>query len=298
MKKAIILLNMGGARNALELKDFLYNMFRDKRIINTPFRYLLAPLISSLRYKKIWEKYKLINGSRIYKVTASLVSEMQKITDYEVIYSMRYTKPNLNDIIHKYDEVALIPLFPHYSTTTVESHLDELKATQFKGKISVVSPFFDNTTFNKIVTENILKSIDNHKEWHLIFSAHGLPQKIINKGDIYQEHIKKHVELLSKELTVFQSISLAYQSKLGPVKWLKPYMSKHLQNFKGKKVLIYPLSFMIDNSETDLELKIEYAELARKIGITDYKVVTCPNDGKEIAHLLVTLAQEIKKPNG
>ena len=290
--KAIILLNMGGARSEKELKEFLYNMFKDKRIISSPMRHILAPLISNLRYKKVWKNYETIGGSRIYELTEKLCKKMKKHTDADVIYAMRYTKPHLKDVIKNYDEVTILPLYPHYSFTTYESSLDELKESDFKGKIYIVKPFFKNEKFNEIIKNHILNSIQNPKEWNLIFSAHGLPEKMIKKGDKYQSHIQQHVEILKSKLPEFKSINLAYQSRFGFAEWLKPYLHEELKKYKNEKVLIYPISFMIDNSETDLELKVEYKHLAEKIGIKEYKVVECPNDNDEIAKFLVEIANE------
>jgi len=285
--KAIILLNMGGARNKGELKEFLYNMFKDKRIISTPIRHFLAPLISNLRYKKVWENYESIGGSRIYDLTEKLCDKMKKYTDTDVLYAMRYTKPRLKDVIKNYDEVTLLPLYPHYSRTTYESSLDELKEIDFKGKLNIVKPFFEDERFNEIIIENILNSVENPRVWNLIFSAHGLPQKMINNGDKYQSHIEKHVDILKKKLPEFKNTNLAYQSRFGFAKWLQPYLHEELEKYKNENVLIYPISFMIDNSETDLELKVEYKHLADKIGIKNYKVVECPNDNEKIAKFLV-----------
>ena len=292
MKKAIILHNMGGARSEKELKEFLFNMFKDKRIIPSPIRHLLAPLISNFRYKKVWKNYELIGGSRIYKITQSLCKKMENFTDYEVTFAFRYTKPFLKEIIFKYDEVIFLPLYPHYSFTTYESSIDDLKNTGFKGKVSIVKPFFENKKFNEIIAKNILKEIKDPKEWHLIFSAHGIPKKFVDKGDLYENHVKKHVEILKNILPKFKSINLAYQSRFGFSQWLQPYLDEKLEEFKGEKVIIYPLSFMIDNSETDLELKIEYKHLANEIGINSYKVISPPNDSEEIAKFLVELAHE------
>lgn len=290
--KAIILLNMGGARSPEELKEFLYNMFKDKRIISSPIRHILAPLISNLRYKKVWENYESIGGSRIYELTGKLCENMKKHTDKGVIYAMRYTKPHLKEVIGKYDEVTLIPLYPHYSFTTYESSLDELKETKYTGKVNIVKPFFEDERFNEIITENILNSVKNPDEWHLIFSAHGLPKKMIERGDKYQSHIEKHVDLLKEKLPNFKSVNLAYQSRFGFAEWLKPYLHEELEKYKNEKVLIYPISFMIDNSETDLELKVEYKHLADEIGIKEYKVVECPNESEKVAKFLVELANE------
>ncbi len=285
----IILHNMGGARTKKELKEFLYNMFMDKRIINSPLRYFLAPLISNLRYKKVWKNYEKIGGSRIYDITENLAKKIEKLSNIKTKYAFRYTKPHIKDVIEN-EEIILLPLYPHYSFTTYESSLDELKENNIKAKI--IKPFYKHSKFNEIIKENILNSIETPQKWHLIFSAHGIPKKFIKKGDLYENQIKEHIETLKKLLPQFKSVSLAFQSRFGFNEWLKPYLHEYLQNFKNENVLIYPISFMIDNSETDLELKIEYAHLAKKIGIKNYKVVECPNDSEKIAKFLTELINE------
>ncbi|NPA12089.1 MAG: ferrochelatase [Epsilonproteobacteria bacterium] len=290
--KAIILHNMGGARNPKELKEFLFNMFMDKRIIPSPIRYFLAPLISNLRYKKVWQNYEQIGGSRIYDITESLAKKMQKLTNDDVKYAMRYTKPHIKDVINGYDEITLLPLYPHYSFTTWESSVDELKQSGFKGKANIVKPFYQDKRFNAIIIKNILTSVKKPWEWNLIFSAHGIPKKFVEMGDKYEEHINNHVDILKKLLPQFKSIHLAYQSRFGKSEWLQPYLDDKLKVFKNEKVLIYPISFMIDNSETDLELKIEYKHLADELGISEYKVISAPNDSDEVAEFLVELANE------
>ncbi len=293
--KAIILHNMGGARSEKELKEFLYNIFMDKRIISSPARYFLAPLISNLRYKRVWKNYEKIGGSRIYKITESLTQKMQNLTTDKVKYAMRYTKPHLKETIHTFKEITLLPLYPHYSFSTYESSIDELKKTKYKGKVHIVKPFYKNKNFNKIIKENILNSIDNPKKWNLIFSAHGLPKEMIEKGDKYYDNVKEHIEILKNILPEFKTLNLAFQSRFGYKQWLKPYLQEELTKYKNENVLIYPISFMIDNSETDLELKIQYGTLAKKIGIKNYKVISCPNDNESTVKFLMEMAYESNK---
>ncbi len=286
----IALHNMGGARSEKELKEFLYNMFMDKRIISSPAKFILAPLISNLRYKKVWKNYEKIGGSRIYNITENLAKKIEKLSDIKTVYAFRYTKPYLKDIIKQDEEIIFIPMYPHYSFSTYESSMDELKENKIKAK--TIKPFYKNPEFNEIIKNNILKAVKNPNEWNLIFSAHGLPKKMIKKGDLYEKQIKEHVEILKKLLPEFKSISLAFQSRFGPGEWLKPYLHEYLENFKNENVLIYPISFMIDNSETDLELKVEYKEVAKNIGIKNYKVVECPNDSDEVAQFLLGLIKQ------
>jgi len=282
---------MGGARSPKELKEFLTNMFLDKRIIASKIRFLLSRIIPVLRYKKVWKNYELINGTSLYDITEELSKKMQKISGKETIYSMRYTKPFLNEVIHKYDEVTLLPMYPQYSTTTVESVLDELKDTNYKGKITIIKPFYKDIKFNNLLVKSINNAVENTSEWHLIFSAHGIPKKIMTQGDVYQKQIEKQVEILKELLPNFKSISLAYQSKIGPSEWLKPYLEDEIPKYSNKKLLVYPLSFLIDNSETDYELKIEYGKVAKNYNLQEYKVVTCLNDDIDFAKYLIELSQ-------
>ncbi|MBI3874326.1 MAG: ferrochelatase, partial [Arcobacter sp.] len=179
------------------------------------------------------------------------------------------------------------PMYPHYSQTTTKSSIEDfMKAAKKHGiedKIKTIDGYYDDELYNKAIVAKIkdaMKDVDT-EDYDLIFSAHGLTQKIIDKGDPYQKHIIANMEATKKELGKegirFNSTHLAYQSRLGPMEWLRPYMSDKLTEFKGKRVLIYPLSFTVDNSETQCELDIEYRELAEKIGVADYRVAKAPN---------------------
>jgi len=291
--KAVLLMNMGGARNEEELKEFIYNMFKDKRIISSPIRHILAPIITNLRYQKVWKNYELIGGSPIYKHTENLIQKVQKKLNIPIFSAMRYTSPKADEIIRKNNitEAILFPLYPHYSTTTTESSFDDVNE---KIKMIKVERFYQDKKFNEAVVEKILQSLDKWKseDVNLIFSAHGLPQKIVKKGDTYESEINEHIKILSKMLPNFKSINLAFQSKVGPMKWLEPSLDDKLKEFKNQKVLIYPLSFIIDNSETDLELAIEYAHLAKELGI-EYKVSPVLNDSDKFVEFLVEKIEKL-----
>ena len=286
MKKMVILANMGGARTPEELKLFLKNMFSDRRIIPGVLRYPIASLLPLYRYKKVWKDYEKIGGSSIYALTEKLIEEMKKLTDQEVYLSMRYTKPYLQEVIQKSQEALVIPMYPHFSSTTTGSILDEIEALNYDGKITVIPPFYKKEDYIALIIKSILKEVNSPKEHHLIFSAHGLPEYITKKGDPYISQVYEQVEILKKSLSAFKSISLGFQSRLGPVKWQKPYLEEVLAKHKNEKVVIYPISFLIDNSETDFELKIEYAEIAKKLGVKDYRVINCLNDQPEFARFL------------
>ena len=284
--KAVFLMNMGGARNKEELKQFLFNMFRDKRIINSPIRHFLAPVVSNIRYKKVWQNYEIIGGSPLYRHTQNLVNKLNDRLDIDVFSVMRYTNPRADEIIKKNNikKALLLPLYPHFSTTTTLSSFDDIKENI---EVIKIERFYKERKFNEAIIERIFEALG---EWrctdvNLIFSAHGLPQKIIENGDTYEMEINKHIEILSNMLPDFKSINLAYQSRVGPMKWLEPSLEDKLKEFKNQKVLVYPISFVIDNSETDLELGIEYAHQAEALGI-DYRVSKVLNDSDRFVDFL------------
>jgi ferrochelatase len=300
LKKAVVLLNMGGARSKKELKEFLKNMFLDKRIIASPIRYIISPLITFLRVRKVWENYKLIGGSKIYEHTQNLICKINTLSngEYDVFFAMRYTCPKIADIFQdkNYDEVLLFPLYPHFSSTTTLSSFDEADIF-FKDKrikLRKIEHFFDDIYFNEIIISEIKKHYK--KDAHLIFSAHSLPISIAKK-DTYEGHIKRHVETLSKKLEDekmrFAGIHLAYQSKLGPIKWLEPSLAKVLKTIAPSPVVIYPISFTIDNSETDFELGIYYKNIASNFGITSYELCKTQNDNDEFAKFIDEKSREI-----
>ena len=295
-KKALVLLNMGGARDKSELKMFLTNMFNDENILtikNAFIRKMVASFITNSRLESAWKNYEKIgNHSPINPLTEQLVNKCNdKIENYKTYQVMRYTPPFAKEIISQMKkdgikEVLLLPLYPQYSTTTTKSSLEDfIKFAKNSFSISSIETFYKNDKFNECIVNEILNNVEDETSYNLVFSAHGLPQKIVDAGDPYEKQMNEHVKILSEELQKrgknFKSINLAYQSKVGPLKWLEPSLEDMLKNFKNENVIIYPLSFIVDNSETVFELDIEYKEIAHEIGIKEYKVCSCVNDSEE-----------------
>jgi len=296
--KAIVLLNMGGPRNLDEVEVFLRNMFLDRNILPAPLliRKFVSSYITKKRKEEAKNNYKLLGGkSPIVGYTKSLIQKLSK--KYDTFSIMRYTPPFAKEIVPKltkYNEIVAIPLYPHYSQTTIKSSVEDLmneaKKYNLESKIKVIKPYFDNEKYNKLIIKKIKEVLKDDKasEFDLIFSAHGLPKKMIEKGDVYQSHIEKNVEILKEKLKEFKSIHLAYQSRLGPMEWIRPYLDDKLKEV-GKKVIIYPIAFTIDNSETEFELDIEYRKIAKNLGIEDYRVAKCLNDDDEFVEFLLSL---------
>lgn len=285
-------MNMGGPNNLNEVKVFLKNMFNDKYIIGAPqpIRAMIGSLIVFKRLEIAKQNYKELGGmSPIVGHTKRLVRRLNKQLDADVFYEMRYTPPFASDIMPKlknYDEIYAIPMYPHYSSTTTKSSIEDFikvaKKYNIDKKIKTIDSYYDNPLYNKVIVERIKEALngEDSNDFELVFSAHGLTQRTINKGDLYQKHILANVECAKKELEEqnisFKKIHVAYQSRLGPMEWLRPYMEDKLKEIKSK-VIIYPISFTVDNSETQGELVIEYGEVAHELGIKDYRVAKAPN---------------------
>ena len=309
MKRAIVLMNMGGPNNLDEVEVFLKNMFNDKYIIGAPqpIRALIAKLIIYKRLNIAKDNYRKLGGvSPIVGYTKRLVRRLQKVVDADVFYEMRYTSPFAKDVIEKvkhYDEIYAIPMYPHYSRTTTLSSIEDFiscaKKFKIEHKIKTIDYYYDNIFYNKAIVDRIKEALkdDKAEEFELVFSAHGLTQRVIDKGDLYQKHILANVEFVKEELKKqninFKKIDLAYQSRVGPMKWLQPYMEDKIKEL-GKKVIVYPISFTVDNSETLGELVLEYGELAKEHGIKDYRVAKTSNSNYNFIVALKTIYEDLK----
>ena len=311
MQKALVLLNMGGPNNLDEVKVFLSNMFNDANIITVKsalLRRFIAFMITTSRTKKAQANYAKLGGkSPLVGYTMQLVEKLQSaLPSLHVNFAMRYTPPFCDALIEALkakgiEEVILLPLYPHYSSTTTKSSVEDFKnvakTLDFHARIRVIDRFFENKIYNQLLVKKIKEALGENdpSQMELIFSAHSLPQKIIAKGDPYQKEITLHVNLVEQLLqeagVQFKAVHLAYQSKLGPVKWLEPSMEEKLSTLENKNALIVPISFTIDNSETEFELSMEYAELAHRLGFERYIVAKCPNDDEAFVACIAQLIE-------
>jgi len=314
-KEAIVLLNMGGPNNLQEVEIFLHNMFNDPYIIRTKsalLRRFIAGMITLTRTEKSQEIYRRIGGkSPLVGHTRSLVNKLQDAVGSDIIvdFVMRYTPPMAYEVCNRLkdqgvDTVYLIPLYPQYSSTTTQSSIDDFEETAHAIGWNVITVeikhFFANLTYNRCIVERIKETLvaETTEDYDLVFSAHGLPQKIVDQGDPYQKQVIAHVEILKslmeEEGIHFNNVHLAYQSKVGPMKWLEPSLETVLRSASNKKMIIFPIAFTIDNSETDFELSIEYAEIAHELGYQDYRVCRCPNDHPLFVQSLHEIYEKMK----
>ncbi|NPA59314.1 MAG: ferrochelatase [Epsilonproteobacteria bacterium] len=314
-KEAIILLNMGGPNNLDEVEMFLKNMFNDKNILTMKsnlLRKLVGGMIVFNRAESSQEIYRKLGGkSPIVEHTKKLVKKLQdKVGEGVMVdFVMRYTPPFAHEVIqrlneHDIEHIYLIPLYPQYSTTTTKSSLEDFEECYAKDGLDAVlfevKHFFQNQTYNKTIIQNIKDKMQDAKyeDFDMVFSAHGLPQKIVDAGDSYQNHVQKHVKILQEMLDAegmkFKDVHLAYQSKVGPMKWLEPSLDDKLKTIDTKKVIIFPIAFTIDNSETDFELEVEYREIADELGFKDYRVCRCANDSDTFVDALYEIYEKMR----
>lgn len=311
MKRAILLMNMGGPNNLDEVEVFLTNMFNDKRIIGAPkpIRSMIAKLITWRRKDEAKANYAHLGGkSPLVGYTQELINNLESsIKDASIHMVMRYTPPFARDVLDKLrdvDEFYAIPLYPHYSSTTTLSSYDDLYETfdklRIKARVKSVDDYYNDRYYINSIVERIKESLNGEDpaEFELIFSAHGLPKKIIEKGDSYQKHIRRNVYHARKALMLagvdFHKTHLAYQSRLGPLEWIRPYLDDKLKSLSKKKVIIFPIAFTVDNSETEFELEIEYREKAEEMGFDEYRVAKAPNNHPEFVKCLSNMYENMK----
>ncbi len=305
MSKALLLLNMGGPNNIEEVELFLRNMFADKNILtmNPYMRKFIANIIISKRLEDVKDNYRLLGGkSPLPGLTDELIVKLKEDIDIPVYSAMRYVPPFADKALflcqkEGIEELILFPMYPQYSTTTTLSSVEDIEqrceVMGYKPKITLIDPYYDDYDYIKASCEKIIEAMEGKdtKEYDLLLSAHGLPLSIIKAGDPYQNQVEGNasaikIYLASKGIE-FHEIKLVYQSKVGSSAWLEPNLVDVLRNPTHRKVLIYPLAFTLDNSETVFELDIEHREIAEKLKYEDYVVAKCMNDSDKFVQLIV-----------
>jgi len=293
-KIAVVLLNMGGPDSLESVRPFLNNLFSDPDIFKIPFgQKLFAKFISTLRAPKVIEQYKKIGGKspqnkHTEEQRALLQTSLRSMNiNADVLIAMRYWKPLTQDTIKKitannYKKIILLPLYPHYSSVTTGSSINEWwrKYNGEKDKIKVINDFHREDLYIKAISEKIDESLSlfpsaEEENVELLFSAHSVPQSLIENGDPYQNQILSTINLVMKFRNYSEKHHISYQSKVGPVKWLTPSTKEKIEELgiSGvKNLLVIPISFVSDHIETIYELDIDYRKIANETGIKNYMV--------------------------
>ena len=312
MRRAVILFNLGGPDRLESVEPFLFNLFNDPAIISIPslFRYPLAKLISKRRtpiakniYKEIGNKSPILELTR--RQAKSLEENLLKKGDYRCFVVMRCWHPRASDVIKKVkeynpEEITLLPLYPQFSATTSGSSINEwnklCEKENYNIKTKTICCYSTEDNFIVSHVSLIKKTLSTVKDrnFKLIFSAHGLPESKIKKGDPYQWHVEETVkEIMLKLKSENFDYVISYQSRVGPMKWIGPSTDVEIIKYSKEKkgIIIVPVAFVSEHSETLVELDIEYKKIAEKNGCIFYKRVPAlgseENFIKGLAHLVL-----------
>lgn len=313
MKTAVILFNLGGPDTPEAIRPFLRNLFSDKRIIGlpAPLRQLLAWVISTSRAPKVKPLYAEMGGaSPILPNTQAQANALQKLLpDARVFLCMRYWRPRAAEVVKAVKEYApgrivLLPLYPQFSTTTTESSMVEWQQEAERQGLNVptesVCCYPAQAGFISALTELITPHLA-HPNLRILFSAHGLPQKIIDrKGDPYVAQVEMTAKAVVEALSVKGlDWRISYQSRVGPVAWVKPYTDAEIRQAGAEKkhLMLVPIAFVSEHIETLVELDIENKHLALESGCVGYTRIPTVSTHPAFIAGLAALVQQPTKPN-
>ncbi len=290
---AVVLFNLGGPDGPKAVKPFLFNLFHDKAILRLPqpLRFFLAQLIASRRAPTAREIYaKLGGGSPIAELTQrqkeALEERIEGETDeYKVFTAMRYWHPFTKQAVKQVkafnpDRIVLLPLYPQFSTTTTASSFKEwdkrAKAAGLKIPTTRICCYFKEPNFIAahagLIREAYFKASAEAKP-RVLFSAHGLPQKIVDAGDPYPWQVEQTVKAIVSLLGIEElDYAVCYQSRVGRLEWIGPSTEEEIARAgaDGVPLVVAPVAFVSEHSETLVELDIEYAHLAKEKGVPEY----------------------------
>ncbi len=312
---AIVLLNLGGPDKPESVEPFLFNFFRDPAIIGAPnpIRWLIAKLIQKRRGPIAREIYaNLGGGSPILGLTREQADSLERElagSDDEMrcFVCMRYWHPMSDEVARQVkdfgaDKVVLLPLYPQYSTTTTGSAIKAWRAAAaavgLDAEERLVCCYPEQPDFIEAMAEltrPLIEAARTDGPPRLLFSAHGLPVKIIEKGDPYQRHVELTSKAILDRLAMPELDALVcYQSKVGPMEWLKPSTEDEIVRAgkDGASLVILPVAFVSDHSETLVELDIEYRELAHANGVPGYRRVPALNSHPAFIRGLAALVRD------
>jgi ferrochelatase len=323
-KIAIVLFNLGGPDSPAAIRPFLLNLFSDPAILRLPFllRPLLARIIARARVKPATANYALLGGrSPLLEQTqlqAAALSAALPELDARCFIAMRYWHPFSRATVRavlawRPDEVALLPLYPQYSSTTTASSLtDWREAAAAAGLVAPVRTlccFYDEAAYIAATAALLLRCYEQARAslpasvgLRVLFSAHGLPERIIAAGDPYQLQVERTVAAVRRRLALPElDAVICYQSRATPQSWIGPATEAEVARAGRDRVavLIVPIAFVSEHVETLVELDIEYRRLAGRLGVPGYfRVPTQGTDPAFIAALAGLVRRLRQRPPG
>lgn len=318
-RTAVVLCNLGGPDSLDAVPAFLFNLFSDPDIFQIPLAWLtqrpLAFLLARRRSAEAQRAYAAIGGrSPLLENTQRQAEALRRLLDqeqpggFDVHVCMRYWHPLAEQVVatlkqERYAAVVLLPLYPQYSRTTSGSARNEFlrqcERQGYRPQVRFIEHWYTHLSYQQGIVETISNMIPKFSQPDperitLLLSAHGLPQKIVDAGDPYEQQVRATYEAVKKKLG-WPHTALCYQSRVGPLQWLRPYTAEVIraQAAAGvQQMLVYPIAFVSDHVETLYELGIAYAKLAAQVGIREYHVVPALNDHARLISALKDLVLE------
>lgn len=314
----VLLFNLGGPESLDDVKPFLYNLFSDPDIIRLPWRAMQKPLawiISTGRYKKSRGYYEQIGGgSPLRKITDQQARALESALarrgiDAKAYVGMRYWKPFTEEAIAQIradgiTRLVVLPLYPQFSISTTGSSLNLMKAIFAKNgdkapRVSVIESWQEDPQYIKALARMVSEELAHFPDQqpastNIVFSAHSVPVSYIEAGDPYLDQTRQTVAKVMKQLGEDRPHSLSFQSKVGPVKWLRPSTDETLRRLAAdgvSQVLLVPVSFVSEHIETLYELDILYRHVAEEIGLAHYRRVPALNCQPDFIDALATLVE-------
>lgn len=315
MKIAIILFNLGGPDSLESVQPFLRNLFSDPAIIRLPslLREPLASFIASRRAPKARDIYARIGGSSpILGQTEAQARALEDVlsandgsgNEWRGYVCMRYWHPMTQAVVRSVkrfapERIVLLPLYPQFSTATTDSSIKAWKAAAAEAKLKVptqtVCCYPDDTGFVSASVELLKQGLleAGNLPRRVLFSAHGLPERIIKAGDPYQTQVERTAKAIADRVGGLDW-SVCYQSRVGPLKWIGPSTDAEIVRAgrDGRGVVLYPLSFVSEHSETLVELDLDYRLLAERSDVPIY--VRVPAVGTH-RHFIKGLAECVRR---
>jgi ferrochelatase len=319
-KTGIVMLNLGGPATLDDVEPFLLELFADREIIQLPLQRWLGPFIARRRTPKVRGLYAAIGGgSPILRYTEAqgrgMVARLDRLSPetapHRFYVAFRYTRPRSDDALRMMradgvERAVAFTQYPQFSCSTTGSSLNELwRAASRTGlrdafEWSILDRWPVHPSFIEAMTETVRDGLDQFEPADrgkvlLLFSAHSLPLDVIDRGDSYPQEVGASVQRVVERLAVSNPYILAYQSDVGPVRWLGPSTAQVLRRLgaRGQQhVLVVPIAFTSDHIETLSELDREYGEVAHQAGITHYRRAPALNDRPRFLDALAEMVRD------
>ena len=314
----VLLFNLGGPDTLDDVRPFLFNLFADPDIIRLPWKAMQKPLawlISTQRYKKSRGYYEKIGGgSPLRKITEEQARALEHILarrdiNARAYVGMRYWNPYTEEALDQIrrdhiTHLVVLPLYPQFSVSTTGSSLNEMTALmskngQYAARTSIICNWQDDPDYIDALAATVREELSKFPDQdpphaHIVFSAHSVPVRYIEDGDPYLDQTKQTVELVMQRIGTDRPYTLSFQSKVGPVKWLEPATDATIRKLAQEGVsqmLLVPVSFVSEHSETLYEMDILYGHLAEEVGVAHYRRAPALNCRTDFIEALANLVE-------